>query len=161
LDKNHFVQPFVYASIINESPGRWSDDSSLEATTMGTATEVVKKAYDAFGRGDVGAILSLCAPTVDWALVGPAKLGYAGKRKTHAEITDFFVKVNELDEIHAFEPREFIENGDNVAVLGWEKCTARDTGKPFETEWAHVFTVQDGKVTRWRGFIDTAARYTD
>jgi limonene-1,2-epoxide hydrolase len=29
----------------------------------------------------------------------------------------------------------------------------------FETEWVHVFTVKSGKITRWRGFFDTAARY--
>ena len=51
--------------------------------------------------------------------------------------------------------------GDNVAVLGWEKALAKDTGKPFESEWAHWFTVQNGKVTRWRGFFNTAARYQD
>jgi ketosteroid isomerase-like protein len=44
-------------------------------------------------------------------------------------------------------------------VLGWEDSVAKDTGKAFKTEWAHVFTVTDGKVTRWRGFFDTAARY--
>ncbi len=46
-----------------------------------------------------------------------------------------------------------------MVVLGWEKTVARDTGKPFECEWAHVFTVKDGKVNRWRGFFDTASRY--
>jgi len=34
-----------------------------------------------------------------------------------------------------------------------------DTGRPFETEWLHLFTVKNGKVTRWRGFFTTAARY--
>ena len=128
---------------------------------MGAATEVVKKAYDAFGRGDVAGILALCAAQVDWEFVGPPKLGYAGKRRNHAEISDFFSKVHELDDMQAFEPREFIEMGDNVAVLGWEKATAKDTGKAFESEWAHVFTVHNGKVTRWRGFYNTAARYHD
>ncbi|HEY1216004.1 MAG TPA: nuclear transport factor 2 family protein [Bryobacteraceae bacterium] len=60
---------------------------------------------------------------------------------------------------HEFEPREFIEAGDHVTVLGWEKSTALDTGKTFESEWVHVFTVQGGKITRWRGFFNTAARY--
>lgn len=128
---------------------------------MGAATEVVRKAYEAFGRGDVPGVLALCAPAIDWEFVGPSKLGYAGKRSNHAGVADFFMKVGQLDDIHIFEPREFIENGENVAVLGWEKTTARDTGKRFECEWAHVFTVKDGKVTRWRGFADTASRYHD
>jgi ketosteroid isomerase-like protein len=63
------------------------------------------------------------------------------------------------DDIHSFEPREFIEAGEHVRVLGWEKSTALDTGKSFESEWVHVFTVKNDKVTRWRGFFNTAARY--
>ena len=46
-----------------------------------------------------------------------------------------------------------------MTVLGWEKTMALDTQKLFETEWVHVFTVKSGKITRWRGFFDTAARY--
>ncbi|HZQ61733.1 MAG TPA: nuclear transport factor 2 family protein, partial [Casimicrobiaceae bacterium] len=61
--------------------------------------------------------------------------------------------------IHVFEPREYLEAGDHVTVLGWERSTAVDTGKDFDTDWVHVFTVKNGKVTRWRGFFDTAARY--
>jgi ketosteroid isomerase-like protein len=126
---------------------------------MGSATAVVQTVYGAFGRGDVPGILAHCAPQVDWELVGPAKLGYTGKRRDHAGIADFFAKVGQFDDIQVFEPREFIEDGENVVVLGWEKTTAKDTGKPFESEWVHVFTVKGGKVTRWRGFFDTAARY--
>jgi ketosteroid isomerase-like protein len=128
---------------------------------MGAATAVVQTVYGAFGRGDVPGILAHCAPQVDWELVGPARLGYAGRRRNHAGIVDFFAKVGQLDEIHAFEPREFIEQGDKVVVLGWEHSTARDTGRDFKTEWAHVFTVTNGKITRWRGFLDTAARYSN
>ena len=61
--------------------------------------------------------------------------------------------------MHAFEPRELIEAGEHVTVLGWERATALDTGTRFEGEWVHVFTVKNGKVTRWRGFFNTAARY--
>ena len=126
---------------------------------MGQATTIVQNAYAAFGRGDVPGILALCATEVDWELVGPRALGYTGKRRDHAGIADFFAKVAELDDIHMFEPREFIEAGDNVVVLGYEQTTARDTGRDFATEWAHVFTVKNGKITRWRGFFDTASRY--
>ena len=72
---------------------------------------------------------------------------------------DFFAALPRVDAIHAFEPSEFIEAGDHVVVLGWEKTTALDTNKIFETEWAHVFTIRNDRIVRWRGFFDTAARY--
>ena len=123
------------------------------------ATAVVQQVYEAFGRQDVPAILNLVAEEVDWEFVGPASLAYAGKRRNRKEVADFFAAVPRADEVHAFEPREFIAAGEHVTVLGWESSTALDTGTKFQTEWVHVFTVKKGKVTRWRGFFDTAARY--
>jgi hypothetical protein len=126
---------------------------------MGTSTTVVQQAYEAFGRKDVPAILELVADEVDWEFVGSAGLPYAGRRRNRNEVRDFFAAIPRTDDIHAFEPREFIEAGEHVTVLGWERATALDTGKQFEGEWVHVFTVKSGKVTRWRGFFNTAARY--
>jgi len=126
---------------------------------MGTATTIVQQVYEAFGRGDVPAILSMVAADVDWEFVGSPGLAYAGNRRNHAGVADFFAAIPRTDQIHAFEPRELIEADTHVTVLGWEKSTALDTGKDFESEWVHVFTVKEGKVTRWRGFFNTAARY--
>jgi uncharacterized protein len=126
---------------------------------MGASTNIIRQAYDAFGRGDILTILTLVADDVDWEFVGPADLLYAGRRRNKKGVADFFEAIPQADDIHAFEPREFIEAGEHVTVLGWESSTARDTGKKFESEWVHVFTVKDGKITRWRGFFNTAARY--
>jgi uncharacterized protein len=126
---------------------------------MNTALNIVQQAYAAFGRQDIPALLELVADEVDFECVAPASLPYAGKRKTRSEVADFFDAIPKADAIHVFEPREFIEAGENVVVLGWEKSTALDTNKDFETEWVHVFTVRNDKIVRWRGFFDTAARY--
>ena len=48
---------------------------------MGAATTIVKQAYEAFGRGDVPAILNFVADEVDWEFVGSANLPYAGRRR--------------------------------------------------------------------------------
>ena len=126
---------------------------------MATPTEIVQKAYAAFGRGDIPGILEFVAEQVDWEFVGPASLAYAGPRRTRAEVANFFAAIPQADQIHQFEPREFIEAGEHLTVLGFERSTALDTKKDFTSEWVHVFTVKNGKVTRWRGFFNTAARY--
>jgi uncharacterized protein len=123
------------------------------------ALDVVKQAYEAYGRRDLPAILDLVAEKTDWKFVGPASLAYAGLRVNRKEVAEFFEALGQADETAVFEPREFIEAGEHITVLGWSKVTARDTQKTFESEWVHVSTVQDGKITRWRGFANTAARY--
>lgn len=126
---------------------------------MGASLEVVQRAYAAFGRGDVPGILELVADDIDWELVAPASLAYSGHRHNREQVQAFFAAVAQADDIHVFEPREFIEAGEHVTVLGWEQSKARDTDTEFASEWVHVFTVKNGKVTRWRGFYNTAARY--
>ncbi len=124
-----------------------------------TPLAVVQQAYEAFGRRDVPAILDVVAANADWEFVGPASLAFAGHRHNHTEVAKFFADLAKADDIHKFEPREFIEAGDHVTVLGWEESTSKDTHKRFSSEWVHVFTVKNGMVTRWRGFMNTAARY--
>jgi uncharacterized protein len=105
------------------------------------------------------AVLDLIAEKTDWKFVGPASLPYAGLRANRKEEADFFEALARVDETAVFEPREFIEAGEHITVLGWTKVTARDTQKTFDTEWVQVFTVQGGKITRWRGFANTAERH--
>jgi uncharacterized protein len=133
------------------SPSISSDDNSPEG--------VVKQSYAAFGRGDIPAILNLIADQVDWQDVCPTSLPYSGLRRNRAEVAKFFSESAQVDEIKTFEPREFIVAGENVTVLGYMEGYARDTKKEFQTDFVHVFTVQNGKITRWRGFLNTAARY--
>jgi len=74
-------------------------------------------------------------------------------------VADVFAAIPRADDLHAFEPHEFMEAGEHVTVLGRVKATALDTGKQFESAWGHVFTMKDGKISRWRGFFNIAARY--
>jgi len=74
------------------------------------------------------------------------------------EQSDFPTKTW-MDRELLFEPKEFIEAGENVTVLCYFEGSARDTKQKFQSEFVHVFTVRNGKITRWRGFGDTAARY--
>ncbi len=126
---------------------------------MATPMELVRKMYAAFGSGDIAAILVNVADEVDWEFVGPPTLAYAGRRRTRDDVAAFFADIPKADQIHMFEPREFIDGGTHVTVLGWEQSTALDTKKEFSSEWVHVFTFKNDKVTRWRGFFNTAARY--
>jgi ketosteroid isomerase-like protein len=125
---------------------------------MGTALNVIQQAYAAFGRRDIPALLELVASEVDWEFVGSGNTPYGGRRRNREEVAAFFSQLAQTDAIHEFEPREFIEAGEHVTVLGWVKGTVQQSKVDFSSEWAHVFTVKHGQVTRWRGFSDTAAR---
>jgi ketosteroid isomerase-like protein len=119
--------------------------------------EIVRQAYQLFSRGDVPGMLDLMAEPLDWRFVGAKRLPYTRACKTKAEVAQWFASIPTVDDIQAFEPREFIDGGEHVTVLGWERAAARPGGKVFETEWVHVFTVRNGKLVRFWGIYDTEA----
>ena len=59
--------------------------------------------------------------------------------------------------MQSFEPRDFIASGDKVIVLGGESGRVKSTGRTFDNDWAMVFIVDDGKISSFRSYEDTAA----
>jgi uncharacterized protein len=120
--------------------------------------DVVQAAYAAFGRGDIPSVLEFLADDdIDWKFCGPKGMPYTGSCHTKSDVAKWFASIPEADDIQAFEPREFITGGDSVTVLGWEKTRAVPSGKVFEADWVHVFTVRNGRVVRFWGMLDTEA----
>jgi len=122
-----------------------------------SALQVVQSAYAAFGRGDVPALLAAMSDDVEWKFVGTQGLPYTGSFRGKEQVAKWFASIPTVDDILAFEPREFVSDGEQVAVLGWERSKSVPRGKTIETEWAHFFTVRNGRVVRFWGIYDTEA----
>ena len=45
-----------------------------------------------------------------------------------------------------------------MIVLGYERSVVKSTGRTFEQEWTHVYTLRDGKIARVRVIDDTAVQ---
>ena len=118
---------------------------------------IVRGCYEAFGRGDIDALIDALDPNVEWFTPGPSELATAGTRRGQQQIRQFFDSVNELYDFQRFEPKTFIADGDTVVVLGEDTATFKPTGKTVHDEWAHVMTVKNGKIVRFHEYLDTAA----
>jgi uncharacterized protein len=119
--------------------------------------DLVRQGYEAFGRGDINALLELLAEDIEWTSPGPPELPTAGARRGRQQVAEFFQAVDQVFEIQRFEPKSFIAQGDLVVVLGSDTASVRATGKVLTDEWAHVFTIRDGKIAAMREYLDTAA----
>lgn len=124
---------------------------------MPNSVELVQQIYAAVGRGDIGAVIEDMTDDVEIHLHGPAEIPFAGTFTGPDGVGRFFQAIGNSADVHELEPREFIADGDQVVVLGRERLTAKPTGRSWETDWAMVWTVRDGKVSRLREFHQTDA----
>lgn len=132
-----------------------SDPTNVDVVRQNV--DVVQRTYEAVGRGDIPAVLDLLTDDVEWTLQGPSVIPFAGTRRGREGVEEFFSLVGETLEFQQFEPREFVAQGDTVVVVGYERNLIKPTGRTFEQEWAHVYTLRDGKIAKGRFFEDTAA----
>ena len=126
----------------------------MEASTNAA---VVRQFYEALGSGDMPAVLDLLSDDVEWVYQGPPAIPFAGTRHGREGVANFFSVLGETLEFERFEPREFVAQGDRVVVVGFERNLIKSTGRAFEQEWVHDFTLREGKISKVRSFEDTAA----
>jgi ketosteroid isomerase-like protein len=117
---------------------------------------VTRQLFARFGSGDVDGIVELLDPKVFIQFYGPPLIPYAGQYRGSAEARRFFETVLASVDIHQFEPEQFLADGNMVTVTGQLHLTARSTGRDIRSDFAHVITVENGKWTRFRDFMDTA-----
>jgi ketosteroid isomerase-like protein len=119
---------------------------------------LVRNLYDAFGRGDVPAVLGAMSPTIHWheaesnpywpsgeALVGP-----------DAVLNNLFMKLGAEWDGFSVHTRSFHNAGSSVIVEARYSGTYKANGRNMGAQVCHVWDVEDGKVTRFQQYVDTA-----
>ena len=119
-------------------------------------TAVVQQAYNNFKTGNIQALLELLPDNVTWQLPEIEGVPFAGKRTGRASVGEFFQGVELNQETLEFEPREFIAQGEKVVALGHYRWRVKTTGREYDSDFAHVFTVRDGNIVAFEEYMDTA-----
>ena len=116
--------------------------------------QVVKDFFAAMGRGDTKGLLALSAKDIEWTIPGE-DWPLAGTYRGHAGLADLLQKSELLET--STETREFLAQGNRVLVIGFAKGKIIATKKTFKDDWVFAITVQKGKLTKIREYIDTQA----
>jgi uncharacterized protein len=120
-----------------------------------SSAEVVRGAYDAFGRGDVPAVLGAMADDIEW--YEAEGMPYGGVHRGPQTVAEkvFAPLVADIDGF-TVTPEEVIAAGDTVAVVARYTGTGKATGRSLDPPVTHVWDVQEDKIVRFRQFADTA-----
>jgi uncharacterized protein len=114
--------------------------------------------YDAFGRGDVPGVLGSMDPAIHWHEAEgnpymPSGEAWVGP---DAIVNNLFVKLAEEWDGFTVHPETFHDAGDVVVVEVRYTGMYKATGKQIDAQVCHIWTVKDGKVTKFQQFVDTA-----
>jgi uncharacterized protein len=114
--------------------------------------EIVRGAYTAFGRGDIGAILALLDDSVRWS--SPATLPQGGDFTGKDGVTRFFEGVGAAWEGLEIDLESLGEIATGLVVGLVRGSGSLRTGESARYGAMHAFTVAHGKVTTFREFVD-------
>jgi ketosteroid isomerase-like protein len=116
--------------------------------------EVVESFYEAWREGAVTELYFLVREDVDIAAPMAHGVPMGGRCRGRAQIAAFVQVLRGAVDLAQFDVAQVFASGDVVVVMGFVEGVVRDTGRPFETGFTHVFTIRGGHVARLRVFFD-------
>jgi uncharacterized protein len=116
--------------------------------------EVVKRAYQAWDRRDMAAVLDACHPDIEWW-----EREDVPDPTVHRGLDAVGARFAELDDVWIglrLNPREFIDAGDFVVVMFCLTGRGRASGAAIEENEVQAFRLRNGKIIELREYRDEA-----
>ena len=118
---------------------------------------VVKGIYEAFGRGDIPAVLAALDPRVEWweaeNFIYADGNPYVGPE---AVLEGVFARIGGEWDGFAVSPQEVLDAGETVIGRGYYSGAYKRNGASVRAQFAHLFTFRGGKVVKFQQYTDTA-----
>lgn len=115
--------------------------------------QAVIDAYEAFGRGDIEAVIGMNAADAVWANYSSDASPLSGEFKGFDSIGAFFGAIGEHIDMTEFDMAPIAAEGDTVVSRGHQTYTVKKNGKKVSGPVVHIFTFgPDGKVTRFEEY---------
>lgn len=124
---------------------------------MPSNREMVQSLYDAFAKGDAGTVLGAMHSQIDWRqadnhpyadqnpYIGPDRVGQGVFGRLMVDYEGLMVT-----------PQKLVADGDTVVALGRYTGTHKGSNKRLDAQFAHAWTIRDGKVVNFQQYTDTA-----
>ena len=113
---------------------------------------VVREMYAAFERADLARTLELCAPDV--TVRQSTAVPWGGTYHGRDGVAAFLVALATHLDSRPVHERLVTDGAGGVVQVGRTRGTVRATGAPFDVAEVHVWTLRDGRVTRFEAYLD-------
>jgi ketosteroid isomerase-like protein len=125
-------------------------------------SEFLKSVYEAFGAGDMPTVLGAMSPEIRWHEAEgnpymPSGEAWVGP---DAVLANLFARLGEEWDGFTVHPATFHDAGDTVTVQGRYSGDYKASGKSFDAQFCHVWSLADGKITKFQQYVDTGQLQT-
>ena len=118
--------------------------------------ETVRGLYDSFGLGDVPSVLGKMDKGIEWNeaenFIYADGNPYVGPQ---AVLEGVFMRLGTEWDGFSVTPEEWMDAGNRVVVLGTYAGTHRGSSKRVRAQFAHVWSLKEGRVVRFQQYTDT------
>ena len=118
--------------------------------------QVIRGVYDAFGKGDMEAVLEQMDQSIEWNeaenYLYADRNPYVGPQ---AVLEGVFMRIGADWEGFTVAPDELLDAGDRVVAFGTYTGTHKATGREVQAQFAHVWGLREGKVVSFQQYTDT------
>jgi ketosteroid isomerase-like protein len=118
--------------------------------------ELVQAAYAAFARHDTEGLFRIFDPNIVFNLAENSPYDAGRPLLGQQEIAEkLFARIPQDTDHFAIVTEAFHDAGDVVVVQGRYKGRNRNTGLDLDVQLCHIWTVQNGRLTRMDQYLDT------
>jgi ketosteroid isomerase-like protein len=118
---------------------------------------IIQKIYAAFKYRDIPSILELQSENADWSVAASTeKIPWANPGRGHKGVANFLKTIRDCLVHEVFVVQEYIESPNKVVAIGYQAGYIKPTGDHYEYDFVHVWELEEGKVTKFRVYFDTA-----
>jgi uncharacterized protein len=112
--------------------------------------DLVRGAYDAFARGDIQAVLAVCAEDIEWNV--PDVLPHGMHVRGHEAVGRFFGTLAGRWSDFGLELYEIVP-GERASVITRGVASGALDGQRTSYGFVHAFTIRDGKAVAFEEYV--------
>jgi ketosteroid isomerase-like protein len=115
--------------------------------------ELLRRTYDAFGRGDIPAVMAVFAEDIDWNV--PKVLPHGLQAHGKDEVGQFFQGLASTWDGFGLEIDDYVASGNRVCVIG--RAAGQLDGVQTGYGFVHAWTLRDRVCIRFDEYVDPDA----
>jgi len=151
--KNLVISFVVLISFITFSRSIPIDNKRIEDKNI----NIVQILYSDFAKGDIPAVLQIFDSKIEW--YEAENFPYADRNPyigLQAVLEGVFARLGAEWEYWNLTDQKYYEaNNGDIIVTGRYKAKNKETGKTINAQFVHMWTLEDGLVTKFQQYADT------